>query len=430
MEIKVIDAMMGSGKTTAMLNFINESPPEKKFIFVTPFLDEGERVKAYCPEKHFQSPEAFDLLEEMPKQRPRSKLIDFKQFLRDQQNIVTTHALFERFDDEALELIANADYTLIMDEVADVISILDIGPFDTKKLVNFCTEQDDMGRLRWRRDEKNYYGRYMDYKRLCDKGWMWYYNGSTIIKMMPPSFFTVFSDAYLMTYLFDAQFQRCYFDMFGIQYKRMYVAGDSQETYHITEVPMADKPIYLKDKIHICQEKKLNLPYDSFHSLSSAWFQTRMGTPEMDQLKNNIYNYFRHYCNAKCSDAIWTAYREKDMKGVSNDKKLPPYMIPRGYGRGFVPCNSRATNAYRNREVCAYPLNRFPCPQVVGFLGRHEITFDRDRWALSEMLQWIWRSAIRQGKDINIYVPSRRMRELLEQWIEEVSNPSTPAGVA
>lgn len=46
------------------------------------------------------------------------------------------------------------------------------------------------------------------------------------------------------------------------------------------------------------------------------------------------------------------------------------------------------------------------------------------------MIQWIWRTAIRDGKEIDIYVPSRRMRELLEQWIEEVSNPSTPAGVA
>jgi hypothetical protein len=430
MHIKVIDAMMGSGKTTAMLNFINESPPEKKFIFVTPFLDEGNRIKAYCPERDFRSPEAFDGESDIVS-KPRSKLIDFKQFLREKQNIVTTHALFERFDDEALSLISSAGYTLIMDEVADVISLFDISLHDTRILLRNCMDQQEDGRLIWNREDRHYYGRYLDYKELCDKGWLWYYNDQAIIKMMPPSLFTAFSDVYLMTYLFDAQFQRAYFDMFDIPYERIYVSGNSPDTYHITkeivDAPKAD----IRDKIHICREKKLNRPYDAFHSLSSGWFQRYSGKEEVNQLKNNIYNFFRHYCGAKSRNALWTVYREKDInKTPGGSSKNPPYITPRGYGSCFLACNSRATNVYRDRTVCAYPLNRFPSPQVLGFLARYDIHLDRDRWALSEMIQWIWRSAIRDGKDIYIYVPSRRMRELLEQWIKEVSNPSTPAGVA
>lgn len=42
-------------------------------------------------------------------------------------------------------------------------------------------------------------------------------------------------------------------------------------------------------------------------------------------------------------------------------------------------------------------------------------------YALSEMLQFIWRSAIRDGKEIWIYIPSIRMRNLLKQWIKENS---------
>lgn len=38
-------------------------------------------------------------------------------------------------------------------------------------------------------------------------------------------------------------------------------------------------------------------------------------------------------------------------------------------------------------------------------------------WALSEMLQWIWRSAIRNGQKITVYIPSKRMRKLLLQWL-------------
>ena len=34
------------------------------------------------------------------------------------------------------------------------------------------------------------------------------------------------------------------------------------------------------------------------------------------------------------------------------------------------------------------------------------------------MLQWIFRSAIRNDKAINIYVPNIRMRKLLFDWCE------------
>ena len=37
------------------------------------------------------------------------------------------------------------------------------------------------------------------------------------------------------------------------------------------------------------------------------------------------------------------------------------------------------------------------------------------------MVQWIWRSAIRDGNEVNLYIPSRRMRELLIGWIDSVS---------
>ena len=55
------------------------------------------------------------------------------------------------------------------------------------------------------------------------------------------------------------------------------------------------------------------------------------------------------------------------------------------------------------------------------FFEQNGITVDEDGFALSEMLQFIWRSAIRDGKEIWVYIPSVRMRNLLEQWIEENS---------
>jgi hypothetical protein len=46
--ITVIDDRMGASKTSAMIQFMNTNKSSKKFIFVTPFLDEVQRIKDYC----------------------------------------------------------------------------------------------------------------------------------------------------------------------------------------------------------------------------------------------------------------------------------------------------------------------------------------------------------------------------------------------
>ena len=70
----------------------------------------------------------------------------------------------------------------------------------------------------------------------------------------------------------------------------------------------------------------------------------------------------------------------------------------------------------------AYIANRYMDPVIKNFFVQHNIDVDEDGYALSEMLQFIWRSAIRQGKEIWIYIPSIRMRTLLIDWINNESN--------
>ena len=60
-------------------------------------------------------------------------------------------------------------------------------------------------------------------------------------------------------------------------------------------------------------------------------------------------------------------------------------------------------------------------PVIKKFFEVHDIEVNEDGYALSEMLQFIWRSAIRCGNEIWVYIPSSRMRELLADWIEENS---------
>ena len=83
--------------------------------------------------------------------------------------------------------------------------------------------------------------------------------------------------------------------------------------------------------------------------------------------------------------------------------------------------NIRATNEYRQATNVAYLANRFCDPNIVKFFGTRGIKIDNDAFALAEMIQFIWRSAIRDNKPINLYIPSKRMRTLLIRWLDEVS---------
>ena len=90
--------------------------------------------------------------------------------------------------------------------------------------------------------------------------------------------------------------------------------------------------------------------------------------------------------------------------------------------------NAKATNEYRNRKYLIYAANPFMNVNEKKFYYKHGIDVDEDLYALSIMIQWIWRSAIRCGEEIYIYIPSRRMRSLLMNWMDEVTRGGTKAG--
>ena len=57
-------------------------------------------------------------------------------------------------------------------------------------------------------------------------------------------------------------------------------------------------------------------------------------------------------------------------------------------------------------------------PAISQFFLQKGIKVNEDLFGLSEMIQWIWRSRIRNGEKINIYIPSTRMRTLLKSWLD------------
>lgn len=395
-KIFVVDEMMGAGKSSAAINYINRSDPDKKFLVITPYLDEIKRYKHLCPTKHFKEP-VYDC---------GSKLDNIKHLLKNGENVVSTHALFHRFDNELISSCETLGYTLIMDEVTDVVEEYPITVDDIQNLLNnYCTVNNDTGQMIWCEECQSYDGKFSEIKNMCNTGSVVLARGHLLLWLFPVEVFRAFEQVYILTYMFNAQVQRYYYDYYKIEYEYLFISGDNITNYEFAKT--GNHITYnLKNLMHIIDHEKLNIIGRDRFALSKTWYVNNEKTAIIKKLQNNLNNYFRHIVSANSKDILWTTF--KDYK---------PQLSGKGYTKGFLPLNARATNLYRERSKLAYLVNIYLNPMVKGFFKDHNIDVDEDGYALSEMIQWIWRSAIRDGKEIWVYIPSSRMRKLLIEWI-------------
>ncbi len=108
-NINVLDEPCGKGKTSFAIQMMNDSPDES-YIYCTPFLDEIERVK-----------KATNIDITAPDYKGGRKIDDFNSLLMSGRNIALTHSTFSNSNSETIEYLTEGNYTLILDEVLDIL---------------------------------------------------------------------------------------------------------------------------------------------------------------------------------------------------------------------------------------------------------------------------------------------------------------------
>ena len=407
--IQVCDAIMGTGKSSAAITYMNEHPGDK-FIYITPYLEEAERIKKGCPNMHFVEPSS------------KLKEYNFKKcdhtasLIKQGRNITTTHQAFKRYSEDMLEDIEKYGYRLIIDENVDVLERHDLHPDDMKLAL-------DAGLIK--KDEDTYFLSDNNYHGIFFREIVKFLNSRQLIEMddsagthlfywvLPPDLITAFKDVIILTYLFKGQSLHHFLEMHHLPYKYIGISKSDDGKFSFCDAPgyTPDYVAHLKDMIHVLDNPRMNNIGDDKNALSMGWFNRHQEDSDMQQLKANIYN---------CINNIWRdAPAKEKMWGTYNDCR---HMVSnKGYTRSFLRFNMKATNEYRNRHYMAYLVNIFMNVGEKLFYKRHGIDVDDNMYALSIMVQWIWRSAIRDGDEVYLYIPSKRMRTLLINWIDEVS---------
>ena len=85
-------------------------------------------------------------------------------------------------------------------------------------------------------------------------------------------------------------------------------------------------------------------------------------------------------------------------------------------GANWIPNTTRDTNDYIHCFHLIYLYDQHVNPAVARWLEDSTGAFD-DAYAITELIQWVWRSRVRRGEEIILYLPSPRMRRLFEEWL-------------
>lgn len=400
--------------TSAAITYMNQHPNDK-FVYITPYLEEAKRIKESCPALNFAEPSCKN-----PK-TDFSKVKDTLQRLEAGRNIASTHAAFTFYTDEMLKLIKDKGYTLFIDENVSIIdqSTLKVDDINMALDCGYISETNG----HYKRLDKEYNGdwfntlfRLMESKELVkfddedgEGEKIWYY------WTLPPTLIESFKDVYVLTYLFRGQGLYHMFELNSMNYNEIGISKDESGRFSFCDqkekyfVPEYTKNIY--DMISVLDNTKLNNIGKDRNALSVTWFEKEKNKGVV-QLQKNIRNCFTNiWKESKMDVRLWSTFKSyyNKLKG-------------KGYASRYLSFNTRATNLYKNSEYLVYAVNIFPNVRDKMFYHYQGIDIDEEQYALSIMLQWIWRSKIRDGGKIKIYVPSKRMRDLLTNWMHSLSN--------
>ena len=447
---RIVDSPMGIGKSSALMTNIqfnvayheddlvdslkrtglfNDLEHRRFIIFVATVKERDERflqqLKAKCPERP-----------------PYSKSI--LELIRNGENIVTTQSLYGFFNEETIKAFRKSPYpyTAYFDEIPPLF----------REVVGSKQKKDSFGAIArfgksdvllmqkdgiiTRKGEKLVYNRNSDYarqssdhkvfdaiknlSRSCDLYPFGEKQGqfTSIIAFMKRELFACFDQCWFFSYLTkDSMLARyCAMNDIAMEYyhvEKGFIKHNPEGKYRETYPQGIERLVILEDK-----------RFNPDETLSKEWFKAARNGKNEEGLKK-LLGCFR------------SAYTFMKQKGVRSDSFMfttfTAYQnLLDGDGRHFptlkrfLPCNAKATNDYSNCTGVAYLCNRYFDVNCANFLiqraketNNPELKFDNNNYALSELLQFIWRSNVRvadSDKPVYVWVPNKRMRKLLRDF--------------
>lgn len=433
---------MGAGKSTAVINYINScgkfgSDSDKRFIVFVPTITERKR---FINETGAKTPDNTNC----------SKIKSILDMIVRGENIVTTHALCQLFTDETITAFQESEYKYIafFDEIPSFFNnvvggttkrdtendkiITKFGKADVKLMQTANIVKVENGKIIYNSDSE--YGRAEEFNIFdnikflgshCDlypygKDKDGYF--TSIIAFAKRSIFECFHEIWFCSYLTKGSMIENYCQLNDIDMIYYHIDDNCNVVKNPDGLYYESYPEGL-ERLEILELPKFNMN----NSLSKDWYSKANLEKNKTSMKvlagkfRNAYEFMKKHC-VTAKSFIWTTFKEYRNNIKINNKYVP-------VNKTWLACNTKATNDYSNCTGVAYVCNRFFDVNCTNYLSKLAektnkpgLKFNNDIYALSELIQFIYRSNIRvkdSDKKIYVWVPDYRMRNLLYNYREK-----------
>lgn len=421
-KVEILDSIMGSNKTNRVLDWIDSNPNER-YLYISPLLSEVDNTSRLATNlKHvsFEFPTTDD---------SDTKSDDLLAKLEIGANISCTHSLYLGMSEKHLDLIEKYGYIVIIDEEVGVIDAFN--KYSTDDLAYLSANGDieiseEDGMISWVGAELGKKAKYKQFYNLCKAKAVYATRRSDtmLVTQMPVELFTRAKRVIIMTYMFKGN-----------------VLDNFLKLKKVEVIPFTDVSPTIIDKQSIRDLIDLKPLDRKLLKLGmSVYAYGKMDKKGFDLISNYIRSTGLSV-GAKAKDTMYTCPKDISPVEMKSGKRVAP--------RGFLTYKTdlldddgsvlldtkgkpktqdnfcwlhsgcRATNKYSYKWYLAHCYDRHPNLSVETYLYEYGSPIDKNVFALSEMLQWIWRSRIRNGEPIVLAIPNMRMHNLFLDWLNE-----------
>lgn len=392
-DIRFIDRPCGAGKTTEQISTLD---PRKQWLIVVPFLDEQTRWK-----EHTGIP-----LEVAPEDCNKSEWL--RQNVLEGNSIVCTHKLFDLVDLDRTDL---SEYDLIIDEVFDCVESIHGVKEEVFERVyigeGYASVDPATGRVtptaKWiahsLEAEKLAPTVRNDLYQKAKQGSLYKVDGKGFfVSIVPVELFTSPRSCTVLTYQAESSQMVGYLRRLGIPFRIDRTDDEAFKNGLRQRLVVRDIPALRDTQMtHTAQEK---MRKEGAKKVSTALMNLRgrelKGVDPSDIMLS-------------CNKSKWHDQSDQPKGLFAQGSKLSLC--------NFLPKTTRGTNKYRHCSHALYLNDLRLNPAEKEWLGWSKE--QEDQWALSELIQWVMRSRLREGADVSLYLASPRMKALLEDFLSK-----------
>lgn len=398
----MLDAIMGSGKTLGIIKWMLANP-NNKYLYISPMLKEvEERIPNDCEALEFAFPTTED---------HKTKSLHLLELLREGCNISFTHSLFSELSKKHLEQIARHNYVMIIDEEVsliepyqgrykkgDIISLEEAG--------HIKVDEDNLGKVEWLWKEMSEDTQYSGLQRLCSIDMLYCSkrNREMMVTQLPMSLVESAKRTIILSYLFKGSVMESFLKLKGIEVVDFTEVELIKDTKDVIEKA--------RELVTLCNSPATNAVKN--YSMSSTWYSTTASKDQLKKLSAAIRSVYRKVGK----DDLLITLPKDNASRESKRSVVHPNINIEGV---FLYCGARATNDYALKSVALHAYNRYVNLVVKSYLQDYGLELDAipddDQFALSEMIQWVWRTRIRKDEPIDLYILPKRMETLFKQWL-------------